>query len=225
MKIKVKRSNITGFGRLLDEAIKKKFKNQMEFAKAIGVTQATVSRYISESASPSFHILHKISETLDIDMPTMKNSSYVDNKDNLVVKLPFYHSEMSAGKGLLSLDECADSLKIDEVWLKSQFLIKDSRDIFAFRVCSDSMNPVIQEGDTLFAKQCDYETTQLQGIYMISYNNDYLVKKIQFKQKGLLKLISSNPDYDPVEINLSEDEESFRIVARVLGRINTKNFA
>ena len=214
------------FGQALEEAIRKKFKNQIKFAEAIGVTQATVSRYISGVAMPSFQMLEKISEVLQIDLP-MINSSYKPSIDNSMIKLPMYYSEVSAGHGLMSLDTSYDYLHFDAQWLKNQFLINNLNGIFAVRVKGDSMEPIIQEGDIVFAKKFEEDTTTSQGIYIVNYNDDYLIKKVQFKSKELVKLISSNLDYDPIEINLKDPAESFnfKIIAKVVGRINTKSFA
>ncbi|MCL2567107.1 MAG: XRE family transcriptional regulator [Alphaproteobacteria bacterium] len=214
-----------GFGEILEQAIKKKYKNQIEFANAIGVTQATVSRYISETATPSFHILHKMSKVLDIDLPLLYNKSNttIPPTDNSMVKIPFFYSEVSAGKGLSSLDESPDYLSFDSNWLKNEFMVKNFEDIFSLKVKGDSMEPLIQEGDIVFARKFD-NAQNYQGIYIVCYNSDYLIKKIQFKQKDLVKLISQNPEYDPIEIDLSSESTSFDIVAKVIGRINLKSF-
>ncbi|MDR0483783.1 MAG: XRE family transcriptional regulator [Alphaproteobacteria bacterium] len=225
----MKRKNIKnesyGFGEVLEQAIKKKFKNQIDFANAIGVTQATVSRYISETASPSFHVLHKMSTILDIDLPLLyrKNGSSAQPVDSNMAKIPFYYSEVSAGHGLSSLDETPDYLNFDSNWLKNEFLIENFDDMFSLKVKGDSMEPLIQEGDIVFAKKFDNASTY-QGIYIVCYNSDYLIKKIQFKDKNLVKLISQNPEYDPIEIDLSNENTSFTIVAKVIGRINLKSF-
>ncbi|MDR2008161.1 MAG: XRE family transcriptional regulator [Alphaproteobacteria bacterium] len=214
-----------GFGEILEQAIKKKYKNQIEFANAIGVTQATVSRYISESASPSFDILHKMSKVLDIDLPLLYNNkgSTPPPMDHSMVKIPFYYSEVSAGRGLSSLDETPDYLSFDGNWLKNEFMVKNFDDTFSLKVKGDSMEPLIQEGDIVFAKKFD-NTTSYQGIYIVCYNSDYLIKKIQFKHKDNVKLISQNPEYDPIEIDLTGENTSFEIVAKVIGRINLKSF-
>lgn len=226
MRKKIQKDDNYGFGKILEGAIKKKFKNQIDFANAIGVTQATVSRYISETASPSFHILHKMSSVLDLDLPLMKNhekSEHNSNLSNNMTKIPFFYSEVSAGLGLASLEQSFDFLYFDANWLKNEFLIKDFKDIFTLKVKGDSMEPIIQEGDIVFAKKFD-NSTSYQGIYIVCYNNDYLIKKIQFKQKNLVKLISQNPEYDPIEIDLQDENVSFSIVAKVIGRINLKSF-
>jgi SOS-response transcriptional repressor LexA len=226
MRKKIQKDENYGFGKILEEAIKKKFKNQIDFANVIGVTQATVSRYISETASPSFHILHKMSIALDLDLPLLgkpNNIGVVANNLNDMAKIPFFYSEVSAGLGLASLDQSFDFLHFDANWIKNEFMIKDLKDIFSLKVKGDSMEPIIQEGDIVFAKKFN-NASSYQGIYIVCYNNDYLIKKIQFKQKNLVKLISQNPEYDPIEINLQDEDISFSIVAKVIGRINLKSF-
>ena len=226
MRKKIQKDENYGFGKILEEAIKKKFKNQIDFANAIGVTQATVSRYISETASPSFHILHKMSMILDLDLPLSQkneNTKVTSSNPSEMAKIPFFYSEVSAGLGIASLDQSFDYLHFDANWLKNEFLIKDLKDLFTLKVKGDSMEPIIQEGDIVFAKKFD-NSASYQGIYIVCYNNDYLIKKIQFKQKNLVKLISQNPEYDPIEIDLQDEDISFSIVAKIIGRINLKSF-
>ena len=210
------------FGKILETQMKKKFDNQMDFAKAIGVTQATISRYISGSALPSFKALKRISEILDIDI-SMVNQDYVQYDSGGVTKLPYYYSEVSAGMGISSTDNSSDYLHFDSSWLQNQFLLKNLDNTFCVKVKGDSMEPSISEGDILIAQECR-DTSQLQGIYIVNYNDDYLVKKIQFKSKSEIKLISSNPDYDPINIDLLDENIIFRIIARVVGKISTKHF-
>ncbi len=210
------------FGKILENEMKKKFDNQMDFAKSIGVTQATISRYITGGALPSFKALKKISEVLDIDI-TLVNQDNIQ-KDKSIVKIPYYYSEVSAGKGLASTDNSNDFLHFESSWFQNQFLLKNLDNIFCVKVKGDSMEPIISEGDILISQQC-VDTSNSQGIYIVNYNDDFLVKKIQFKSKFEVKLISSNPDYDAININLLEDSQIFRIIARVVGKISTKSFS
>ncbi len=226
MRKKIQKDENYCFGKILEEAIKKKFKNQLDFANALGVTQATISRYISETASPSFHILQKMSLVLDLDMPLLKKTdtpSIISNTSINMAKIPFFYSEVSAGRALASLEQSFEFLQFDANWLKNEFMLKDLKDIFTLKVKGDSMEPLIQEGDLVFAKKFN-NSSSYQGIYIVCYNNDYLIKKIQFKQKNLVKLISQNPEYDPIEISLQDEDVSFSIIAKVIGRINLKSF-
>ncbi|MFL1780775.1 Helix-turn-helix transcriptional regulator [Candidatus Hepatincolaceae symbiont of Richtersius coronifer] len=223
----MKKQNTTNgnnnFGQLLELEVKKKFKNQLEFAKQINVTQATVSRYISGQALPSFQVLKKISAILGIDLALINPSEFDKPQNTNIMRIPFFYSEVSAGQGLATLDSSHEYLNFDETWLKNQFIINNTNDVFAVKVKGDSMEPVIQEGDIVFAQK-SYNDITTQGVYIVCYNDDYFIKKIQFKSKNVLKLISSNPDYDPIEVNLEDSRTIFRLIAKVIGRINLKSF-
>ena len=115
-------------------------------------------------------------------------------------------------------------LHFESSWFQNQFLLKNLDNIFCVKVKGDSMEPIISEDDILIAQEC-LESSNFQGIYIVNYNDDFLVKKIQFKSNLEIKLISSNPDYDPININLDKDSQSFRIIARVVGKISTQSFS
>jgi phage repressor protein C with HTH and peptisase S24 domain len=207
---------------LIEDGMKKKFNNQVEFAKYLGVTQATVSRYLSGNTLPSLSTLKKMANVLGIDLGLI-NDNYISKEKQGIVKIPFYYSEVSAGRGLSSMDSSYDYMFLDENWFKNQFLLKNMENIFTLKVRGDSMEPIISEGDIVIA-QVHTDTSNLQGVYIVSFNDDFLIKKVQFKSRYLVKLISNNPDYDPIEIDLQNPEVNFKIVAKVLGRINIKSF-
>lgn len=202
--------------------MKKKFHNQIDFANSIGVTQATISRYISGAALPSFKALKKISDILGIDIALVNNESIY--KDASMLKIPYYYSEVSAGLGLSAPDTSSEFVHFEKDWLSNQFLLKNLNNLFCVKVKGDSMEPLISEGDILLAQECNH-TNNLQGIYIVNFNSDFLVKKVQFKSKLEIKLISENKDYDPINIDLSNEAQEFRIVARVIGAITTKSFS
>lgn len=217
----------SGFGNMLEDKIKAKYKNQSLFAEKIGVTQATVSRYISGTATPSFNVLQRIAEALDIDLALFNPALHKKQEHHGVLKIPFYYSEVSAGKGISAPGSDHDIIHLDESWFSRQFLVKNSQDLFAVRVKGDSMEPLIQEGDIVIAQKHNSDRTQIssQEIYIVAFNDDFLIKKIQIKSRSIIKLISVNKEYDPLEIDLSEELTSFKIIAKVVGRINIRSFA
>jgi repressor LexA len=223
MKRKNEKFEDNSFGERLETAIKKQFKNQSAFAEKIGVTQATVSRYITGNALPSFHILRKMSDILKIDFGILTYGSSAKPAQEGIVSVPFFYSEVSAGRGLESISEARDTLYFDESFLKNQFLIKNVQDMFALRVKGDSMEPIISEGDIVFAQPHNQETSS-QGIYIVCYNSEYFIKKIQFKSRESVKLISANREYDPIDVDLKDDTTVFAVLAKVVGRISVKNF-
>lgn len=205
------------FQETLAKEIKAKFPNQHAFAQRIGVTQATVSKYLSGTILPSFQILQKIYKILDIPANLLPEAT------SHSIPIPYIHSAVSAGRGLAMLDNNPDSIYFDKKWLENIFYLKNANDLFTTRAKGDSMEPLIYEGDIIFAKFYNGNTFT-QGLYIVEYNNDYFIKKLQFKSPTLIKLISENNDYDPIEVNLQEENISFRVIAHVVGTISIKNF-
>ena len=212
------------FGETLEKAIKAKFKNQADFAMAVGVTQATISRYISGSTAPSFAVLQKMSSLLGVEFNGIPFLNPIENpSDKEIIQIPFYYSEVSAGSGTQGATGDFEYLSFDKHWLQNMFLLKNTKDLFSLKVKGDSMEPIISEGDIVFAKiHSEYSNTQ--GIYIVCYNDEYFIKKLQFKNKGIIKIISQNTDYDPIDVNLEDPDISFRIIGKIVGRISIKSF-
>ena len=212
---------LVAFGKKLEKLIREKFDNQLDFAKAIGVTQATISRYISGNTQPSFKALQRISQILGTHIST-DDISIIEQ--NGTISIPMYLSEVSAGKGLESHDDNYEKILFDKAWFQNQLYLKNIDNIFAVKVNGDSMEPEIYEGEMVIAKTYNNEPISYNNMYIIRYNDDYLIKKIQIKPDNILKIISLNKLYDSLYIDCKNAEHDFTICAIVVGKLNIKSF-
>lgn len=215
--------NLVAFGKKLEALIKTKFNNQSEFAKAIDVTQATVSRYISGATQPSFKAMQRISHILDMQL-TLDDLPVSTHGEHDTLSIPMFLSEVSAGKGLNNLDSSYDEIIFDKNWIQNQLALHNTNDIIAVKVNGDSMEPMISEGDMVIAKLYNNEPLSSQNIYILQYNDEYFIKKIQLKPNNTIKLISLNNIYDPIEINIGNNTENFQIFSTVVGKLSIKSF-
>ena len=206
----------------IEEAMKKKFFNQVAFAKYLGVTQATVSRYLSGQTVPSLPILTKIGEALGMDLGVI-NKSYSHKENGGMFKIPFYPTSNNFNREINTTDNSLEYLYIDYGWIENMLNTNNTNDIFALRAVDDSMEPHIKEGDIIITR-IQNNNKSYHGIYLVNYNGDYLIKKLQIKSKNLIKLISSNTEYDPIEVNFNDIDTELRIIGKIIGRINIKKF-
>lgn len=219
------KSNNTKVKSLIENAMKTKFSNQIDFANYLGVTQATVSRYLSGNNTPSLPVLQKIASILQIDLKDISQEYGAKEKDlNKNAVLPLYKSEQDAGSGIYTHQHILHSqqtLTLDAEWFKNEFNLSFiDNDIFAFIAQTDTMKPTINPKDTVIAKKVNQNN--YNGYCLVNYNNYYLICKLQFKNTYLVKLIFSNAEYDSIEINLNQHDIIFNVVANIVGRINTK---
>lgn len=98
------------------------------------------------------------------------------------------------------------------------------KDTFVVRAKGDSMLPVINNGDLLVVRQF-YEVPNLlfSGTCLVFYHGAHFVKNVAVTGTGV-KLLSNNPQYDPIVIDgkpfdpAAEDnsDSDFRIIGEVL---------
>lgn len=82
-----------------------------------------------------------------------------------------------------------------------------------FTASGDSMSPIIEHGDLILVDTGDIEYTN-GGVFLITINNDWFIKRLRKKITGELDIISDNSKY-PIE---TLDLKTFREVS-IRGRV------
>lgn len=90
--------------------------------------------------------------------------------------------------------------------------------VFAFQVSGDSMiGDNIEDGDCVLLRNVELRNGQIGAVIV---NGETTLKRI-YKENGLLRLVPSNPSYEPIHI-LPEDISSCRILGRLDAVISNK---
>ena len=130
----------------------------------------------------------------------MKNAVGVSRR-----KIDLYDLPVSAGTGVYLTD--MDSVEIN---------IPDNPDTFdadfALRIKGNSMEPKYRDGDVLLVEECDSVEYGELGIFILDGDG-------YFKKFGGDRLISLNPDYEPI---LLKNFEEIVCCGRVVGKLKRK---
>lgn len=203
--------------------------SQVEFAQALGVTQATIAMLESGTRAISDKFKFKFLQAFKTDFDTMLvdfsrmtpedllNSPSVQ-KNNVSTPIPFYSAKASAGKGWrLSDYSDFDVLYFDTRWLKNVLGINPEH-ASLIHAKGDSMDSGqnkpddIKSGDLLMVDDSAQEIIN-NKIFVIELNKDQLVVKRVVKEfNGTVLLLSNNPNY-PARAITEADE------ARIIGRV------
>lgn len=206
-------------------------------SKAIGMSQPGFSRIWYEGGLPNAETLIKIRESTGCDLNwllTGKGSPYIDNDQAVEVRthsdgtatdtlgnpvnldefvfIPRYDVYAAAGHGYPAEDDkplfC---MAFRRYWIENYVTCQlDKLSVIAVK--GDSMEGVLNHGDNILVNHA--ETTPRDGLYVIRIDNDLFVKQIQ-KLPGKLLVKSSNPAYEPFEIDLNDDSQNVAIIGRV----------
>ncbi|MDO5059582.1 MAG: helix-turn-helix transcriptional regulator [Neisseria sp.] len=207
---------------------------QAKIAADIGMTIAGFSRIWNEDGLPKAETLKKIKQLkgCSIDwlltgegepfpqkaqesQPECIAYNCLGNEVDVdeYVFIPFYSVQAAAGYGLVPEDETPlYNLAFRRDWLQS-FVTRDYTKLSAISVKGDSMEGVLNDGDTVLINHA--HTTPRDGLYVLRINENLLVKRLQSMPGGIINVISANEAYPTFEINLHNQMDDVAIIGRV----------
>lgn len=128
------------------------------------------------------------------------------------VFIPRYSVEAAAGHGQAVNDEkplfC---MAFRRYWIEN-YVTRQTDKLSVIAVKGDSMEGILNHGDNILINHA--ETEPRDGLYVLRIGNDLFVKNIQ-RLPGRLLVKSSNPLYEPFEIDLTADNTDIAIIGRV----------
>jgi phage repressor protein C with HTH and peptisase S24 domain len=183
-----------------------------EIARRANIDASLVSRYLRGNTQPTVSNLAAIAEGCGVSLDWLvfghSNFSCGVNEHHQQT-IPYYPQGASAGPGIFA-DETSPSAMIA---LPTPLLGRSSRALFALPAEGDSMEPLIRNGSLLVAERTQ---TPREGIHVLVRNDMLLVKRIQPRSPGILRITSENPAYATEDARLDEPHQNLRILGRVI---------
>lgn len=142
--------------------------------------------------------------------------SHHRGKEQDWVDIPRLPLHAAAGAGAMETDERPFGVfRFSMNWLRQQGLSPDALSTIA--VAGDSMEPLLHDGDEILV-DCSPQPWR-DGVYVLRLGDARVVKRVQLGGQGRhMVLISENPHYPPMEIDLAEVEIIGRVVWKA-GRV------
>lgn len=138
----------------------------------------------------------------------------ITSEDNDYCHISQYSIEASAGQGALVEAENIDQhLAFKESWLRKSGI--NPANLIAIYARGDSMEPTIFSGDSLVIDKTRDTVTSDGGIYVINYDGELFVKRVQKQLDGLVAITSDNKNYQPMTIPV-ESLSKLKIIGRVV---------
>ena len=181
-----------------------------DVADYVGVSEATVSRWesgnIANMRRDRISALAEILKVSPIDVMGITESNESPQLTSKGVLIPVL-GYVRAGVPIEAVEEILDYEEISQEQARTG-------EFFALKVKGDSMEPKISEGDVVIVrKQSTVENGEL-AVVLVN-GDDATVKKFYRSNNGV-KLVSTNPKYDPFFYTPTE-VDSFPI--SVIGRV------
>ena len=182
-----------------------------ELAHKAQVAVSSLSRCASGIGEPSLAMAVSVCKASGASLDWLTTGDATSSPTAERVKIPYFDVEASAGPGITPSQ---DESPVGSVAIPTDFLPKrSSNDLCAIQAKGDSMEPTIRNGSLLVLDRSDQEIRE--GIYVISRGEALVVKRVQMRENGTVRLKSDNPQYEPEEISKNE-AQSVRLVGRVI---------
>ncbi|MBJ7556544.1 LexA family transcriptional regulator [Marinomonas spartinae] len=196
-------------------------KNAADMAKKIGSVSAIISAWKKRNTIP-YKEVYETSRITGYSMDWILTGQGVKQTDKIQVipedndycHVPQYSIEASAGQGALVEAENIDQhLAFKESWLRKSGI--NPANLIAMYARGDSMEPTIYSGDSLVIDKTRDTVTSDGGVYVINYDGELFVKRVQKQLDGLVAITSDNKNYQPMTIPL-EGLAKLKIIGRVV---------
>lgn len=184
-----------------------------DVAKAVGVSEATVSRWESGNiANMGRDKINALSKVLNLSPISIMGISddiddFLELPSNIIPitkvrRIPVI-GKIACGTPILAVENVTDNILLPD-YIQADFAL----------ICQgDSMiNAKIENGDTVYIrKQNVVENGEIAAVLI---GEDVTLKKV-FLSKDLLKLVPANDDYEPF-IYSAEEAENIRIIGKAV---------
>lgn len=207
--------------------------NYSEFARAVGVAQASLSRWVKGEADPSRSNLVKIAEVSNVSLewlatgkeskPQSENTSIVaraferlEKMADDIVSMINSFSTINVSAGFGSFNEGVTQPDGQEPYADSllQSLGVKAHNCGVFWASGNSMQPTIDNGDQMLV---DFSKRDIKGdnIYLVQNGDSVWVKRVKLLWDGIELISDNREEYEPFKIPL-EEAQNLQIIGQVV---------
>lgn len=135
------------------------------------------------------------------------------------IEIEYIHINPSCGHGTVVMDEAdVTPVKIGKEVIKNLWNVSSPDSLKLFKASGDSMEDIIEDGNLLLV---DTSRTDFNngGIFVITINNDWFVKRLRLRVTGELDIISDNSKY-PIETLKPKSDIELVVKGRVIKNLS-----
>jgi len=187
-----------------------------ELANLLGVKSQSIGQYergerdLSTAKLIKFANFFGVTTDYLLGISSTRESASADL--NNLLHIPVL-GKVPAGTPVLAVENIVKYLPISP----DMFSLKDERDLFFLKVDGESMNNIVANGSYVLVRKQEYAETGDIVVAIVNDEDEATLKryKIIDNQFVMLEPDSSNPDFEPIIVNLKN--QNFRIIGKVIG--------
>lgn len=195
------------------------YSSKAAFARHCGITEGAVNGWLI-GQKPNAYAALLVAKACGVQLEWLltgegvMKSDFTANADIPdLTPIPRYDIAASAGGGaVIDAENVKDTIAFRSDWLRDSGF--DPKQLNVISVMGDSMEPSLYDGDIILVDKRE-DRPRSGGVYVLNYDGNLLVKRLQPLLNGGFKIISDNPRYDP-EIVADSQMERVRVIGRVV---------
>lgn len=207
----------TGIGDRLESVVPEGL-SLADFSSELGVSDRTLGNYIRGDREPSYDFLVRLKEKTGVDLNWLLagDGGRAVARSGDAVGIPRYSAQPSAGDGTVALSQDIDDyFTVSRDWL-SRYAPANAR-IGMLEARGDSMLPTIADGDVLIVSfDIDRQDVANGGVFVITYEGNLFVKRLQIMIDGTVQIMSDNKLYDTEKVSREMADEHMQVHAQVI---------
>jgi phage repressor protein C with HTH and peptisase S24 domain len=149
------------------------------------------------------------------ELPSKLQAAMSDPADENAINIKIISHKASAGTSAdiqdIEVFDTDKTITVSQLFFK---ILQNSENLRTTQVESHSMVPMLYP-DTWIVFDISQNKFMGDGLYVLNWRNVLMVKLIQLTNKGTLRIVSRNPDYESWEIN-PDDQSVFAIYGKVV---------
>lgn len=172
---------------------------QSDLCRILNVKQTTMSNRANRDSDFSDEELEKLEDEYGISF----HSEVKIECD----EFEYININPSCGAGTYILDDVdITPIRIGKELVKDIWGITNPKNLKIFKANGDSMSNIIEDSDLLLVDITQTDFTN-GGVFLLTINNNWFIKRLRMKVTGELEVISDNAKYPPEIIKPNSDIE------------------
>lgn len=182
-----------------------------------GLKVGNISRIEKGAQWVSEDTLYAIANALNVPVATLFTDNVPDSNLGYVT-FQRLNVEASAGSGseLVEYPDVLQEIRILETWARQTLGVVDPRRVKIITCKGDSMTPTVRPGDIVFV-DVSVRQFQAEGIYILAWQNQLLIKRLNALFNGRLAIQSDNETNYKTEYVDAGQADQLSICGKVLG--------
>lgn len=139
------------------------------------------------------------------------------------MEIPVYDVRASMGLGapMPEQDTVVDHLRLAGTWVRRHLpTVSSTLNLAVISAFGNSMAPTFNDGDILLVDR-GVSRLDLDTVYVLAFNDELYIKRIQRMPDKSVRIISDNRAYDPIVVPAAE-RESVKVLGKVVWAWNGK---